>query len=182
MNELTQKTILVGLAKRLADKGSWAGETHLQKAAYLLSELRSVDFNFDFILYKHGPFSFELHDELASLRAEGLIEGFAPSPRYGPRLLVTARGEKLEQRFEKTMQRYGESLDWITDILGDRGVADLERLATAMWMTRQSPGSSVRSRAEALSGVKPHISLDAAIESVEEIDRLLVEQEMRAAG
>ena len=80
MNQLAQKTILVGLIERLADKGSWAGETHLQKAAYLLAELRGVDFDFDFILYKHGPFSFELRDELSAMRAEGLVDGFAPSP------------------------------------------------------------------------------------------------------
>jgi uncharacterized protein YwgA len=181
MNQLAQKTILVGLIKRLADKGSWAGETHLQKAAYLLAELRGVDFDFDFILYKHGPFSFELRDELSSMRAEGFVDRFAPSPRYGPRLVVTARGKELEQRFAKTMQRYGESLDWITDVLGDRGVMDLERLATAMWVTRQSPDESVRARAEALTDVKPHISLEAAVESVEEIDRLLAEQEQPAA-
>jgi uncharacterized protein YwgA len=177
MNQLAQKTILVGLIKRLADKGSWAGETHLQKAAYLLAELRGVDFDFDFILYKHGPFSFELRDELSSMRAEGLVDRFAPSPRYGPRLVVTARGEELEQRFAKTMERYGESLDWITNILGTRGVIDLERLATAMWVTRQGHDGSVHSRAEALTGVKPHISLEAAVESVEEIDRLLAQQE-----
>jgi hypothetical protein len=181
MNQLAQKTILVGLIKRLADKGSWAGETHLQKAAYLLAELRGVDFDFDFILYKHGPFSFELRDELASMRAEDLVDGFAPSPRYGPRLVVTARGEELEQQFARTMQRYGESLDWITDVLGDRGVMDLERLATAMWVTRQDPDDSVRLRAEALIGVKPHISLEDATESVEEIDGLLRNREADAA-
>src|ERR1700722_12155832 len=169
MNELAQQTILVSLARRLAEKGSWGGETHIQKAAYLLSELRDVAFNFDFILYKHGPFSFGLHDELSSMAADDLIDRFSVSPHYGPQLLVTPRGAQLEERFEKTMQRYGESLDWITDILGSRGVADLERLATAMWMTRQSPEASVRPRAEALVDVKPHISLDAATDAVEEI-------------
>ena len=136
-----------------------------------------MDFDFDFILYKHGPFSFELRDELALMRAEGLIEGFAPSPRYGPQLLVTERGKELEEHFEKTMQRYGESLDWIADTLGSRGVMDLERLATAMWMTRRDPDGSVRSRAEALTRVKPHISLEDATESVEEIDGLLRDRE-----
>jgi uncharacterized protein YwgA len=176
MNRLAQKTILLALIKRLSDKGSWAGETHLQKAAYLLAELRSVDFDFDFILYKHGPFSFELRDELSSMRAEGLIDRFALSPRYGPKLVVTAQGEELERRLSKTMQRYGDSLDWIADILGDRGVIDLERLATAMWVTRQKPEESVRSRADALIQVKPHIRLDAAVDSVEEIDRLIAGQ------
>jgi uncharacterized protein YwgA len=177
MNQLAQKAILSGLAKRLVDRGSWGGETHLQKAAYLLSQLCGIDFDFDFILYKHGPFSFELRDELALMRTEGLIEGFAPSPRYGPQLLVTPRGDELEGRFEKTMERYGESLDWIADTLGDRGVMDLERLATAMWMTRENPGASVRSRAEALTVVKPHIPLEDATGSVEEIDRLLRDRE-----
>ena len=173
MNRLAQKAILSGLATRLGNEGSWVGETHLQKAAYLLSQLRDVDFDFDFILYKHGPFSFELRDELALMKSEGLLEGFAPSPRYGPQLLVTDRGKDLEKSFEKTMERYGESLDWIADTLGARGVMDLERLATAMWMTREDPEGSVRSRAEALTDVKPHISLKDATESVEEIDRLL---------
>jgi hypothetical protein len=141
-----------------------------------------VDFDFDFILYKHGPLSLELRDEAAVMRAEGLIEGFAPSPRYGPKLLVTEQGEELEERFGKTMECYGESLDWIADTLRARGVMDLERLATAMWVTRQDPNATVRSRAEALTKVKPHISLEDATESVEEIDKLLRERETSPAG
>ena len=60
MNRLSQDAVLVGLARRLYEQGSWTGETHIQKAAYLLHELRDVPFDFAFILYKHGPFSFEL--------------------------------------------------------------------------------------------------------------------------
>ena len=58
---------------------------------------------------------------------------------------------------------------------------DLERLATAMWMTREDPDGSVQSRAEALTDVKPHISLKDATESVEEIDGLLRNREADAA-
>lgn len=173
MNELVQRTILVGLVRRLTDKGSWAGETHVQKAAYLLSELRDINFNFDFILYKYGPYSFGLHDELATMCADDLIERFLPDPRYGPRLLVRPDGDRMEQRLQSTAQRYGEALDWIADILADRGVADLERLATAMWMTRRNPDGSVQARAQDVVDVKRHISLDDAVGSVEEIDRLL---------
>jgi hypothetical protein len=175
MNRLAQEAVVVGLAKRLAEQGSWTGETHLQKAAYLLSQLASVDFDFDFILYKHGPFSFELRDELGTMQAEGLLCSYSPNPRYGPQLLVTTRGERLERSFQKTMRRYGPSLDWIAGELGNRGVMDLERLATAMWMTRQSPEGSVADRADALVRVKPHISKDDAESAVEEVDRLLAE-------
>ena len=176
MNRLAQEAVVVGLAKRLAENGSWTGETHLQKAAYLLSELSVIDFDFDFILYKHGPFSFELRDELGTMQAEGLLDSYLPDPRYGPQLLVTPRGQQLERRFEKTMRRYGPSLDWIAGELGNRGVLDLERLATAMWITRQSPGSSVAARAEAVVRAKPHISKDDAAFAVEEVDRLLAER------
>jgi hypothetical protein len=176
MNQLVQQAVLVGLSRRLREHGSWTGETHLQKAAYLLSELRGVDFDFDFILYKHGPFSFELRDELAYMRSEGLIESVVPDPRYGPQLLITPEGEGLDEFLNKLTNSYAPSLDWVADQLGDRGVMELECLATAMWMTRKEPGS-VKGRAEAVVRVKPHISLDDAIASVEEIDRFLAEPE-----
>ena len=175
MNRLVQEAVLVGLARRLQDRGSWTGETHLQKAAYLLSELRGIDFDFDFILYKHGPFSFELRDELSAMRAEGLIDSSSVSPRYGPRLWITDRGQQLERDFDKTMQRYGSALDWMAGTLGDRGVMDLERLATAMWMTRTHPDASVAERAAALVQEKPHVALPDAEDAVKEIDRLLCE-------
>jgi uncharacterized protein YwgA len=166
----------------MTQRGSWTGETHLQKASYLLAELRDVDFDFDFILYKHGPFSFELRDELAAMRTEGLIKTEIRDPRYGARIQVTRRGEELEQRFDKTMRRYGDGLDWIADTVGSRGVMDLERLATALWMTRQDPKGTVRMRTDALVRVKPHISVEAAIESIEEIDQLLASRAIAVAG
>ena len=176
MNQLVQEAVLAGLSRRLQEQGSWAGETHLQKAAYLLSELHGVDFDFDFILYKHGPFSFELRDELAHMQAEGLIRSVVPDPRYGPQLLATQTGTELEELLNRMSERYGPALDWIAEQLGGRGVMDLERLATAMWMTRKEPGS-VKARAEAVVKVKPHISLDDAMTSVEKIDRLLTESD-----
>jgi uncharacterized protein YwgA len=173
MNDLAQDAVLAGLVRRLREARSWGGETHVQKAAYLLRELRSVPFSFDFILYKYGPFSFELRDELAAMQADRFIERESRRPQYGPQLQVTERGMALEQRMTKTMARYGGDLDWVADWLGDRGVADLERLATAMWMTRHNAGTSAPERAELLIGVKPHIELVDAREAVQEIDRLL---------
>lgn len=156
----------------MAEKGSWTGETHLQKAAYLLSELRDVDFDFDFILYKHGPFSFELRDELAEMQSEGLIHSFVQNPNYGPRLLPTKGGKNLEETLAASAKRYEDSLEWIAETLGGHDVMELERLATSMWMTRKQ-GGNVRERAEAVVEVKPHISIEAAMLSVEEIDRLI---------
>jgi hypothetical protein len=176
VNRLAQEAVIIGLARRLFERGSWSGETHLQKAAYLVRRLLDVPFDFDFILYKHGPFSFELRDELGSMRADRLLVRETQPPPYGPRILTTERGRELEQRFERTMNRYGPKLDWIADRLGDRGVMELERLATALWVTGQMDrDSGVQARAEGLNQLKPHVTLAAAEESVREIDGLIAE-------
>jgi hypothetical protein len=168
--------VLVGLARRLHDRGSWGGETHLQKAAYLLHELGGAPFDFDFILYKHGPFSFELRDELGTMRADRLVEREVQVQPYGARFVVTDRGEELEKRFARTMERYGPALDWVADRLGDRGVMELERLATALWLTRElRETSSVEERAGRLHQVKPHVSISDAAGAVREIDEMLAQ-------
>jgi hypothetical protein len=182
MNRLAQEAVLAGLARRLDAKGSWSGETHLQKAAYLLHELAGVPFDFEFILYKHGPFSFELRDELGSMRADRFLDRQPQPAPYGPRIVVTDRGAELEQRFPKTMKRYGSALDWVADKVGDRGVVELERLATALWVTRErGEDASVDERADALTIVKPHVSHAEAVAAVEEIDELLSESAVAAA-
>jgi hypothetical protein len=173
MNRLAQDAVLASLVRRLRDGHSWGGETHVQKAAYLLHEIRGVPFEFDFILYKHGPFSFELRDELSAMEADRIIEREPRRPPYGPQLQVTERGRALEERMRRTMARYGDDVDWVAGWLGRRGVADLERLATAMWMTRHHPDSSVADRARELIDVKPHIEFADALSAVEEIDALV---------
>jgi hypothetical protein len=182
MNRLAQEAVIIGLARRLRDRRSWSGETHIQKAAYLLHGLLSVPFDFDFILYKHGPFSFQLRDELASMRADRLLERETQPAPYGPRILTTDRGRQLEDRFQRTMGRYSNQLDWVADRLGDRGVVELEQLATALWVTRDmGEGASVQDRAEALNELKPHVSVAAAAEAVDGIDRLIAEAGETAA-
>lgn len=174
MNRLAQEAVIAGLARRLHDRGSWTGETHLQKATYLLYALWDVPFDFEFILYKYGPFSFELRDELGSMRADRLLDREVQAPPYGPRIVVSDRGRELEQRSGRTMERYGKALDWVADWLGDRGVVELERLATALWVTTNMPdGATITDRAAELTTVKPHVSSSDAVDAVREIDQMI---------
>jgi hypothetical protein len=174
MNRLAQEAVLIGLTRRLWERGSWSGETHLQKATFLARRLLDIPFDFDFILYKHGPFSFKLRDELGSMRADRLLDREAQPAPYGPRIRVTERGAELEQRFERTMSRFGPRLDWLADWIGDRGVVELERLATALWVTDQMGlAAPLPARAEALNELKPHVSLAAAEEAVSEVDAII---------
>jgi hypothetical protein len=173
VNQLAQKALIARLARTLREQGSWTGETHIQKATYLLRELADVPFDFDFILYKHGPFSFELRDELGEMQADAYLVREAQKPPYGPRFGVTERGEQLESRFARTMRRYGDRVDWISEQLHGKGVAALERLATGLWVIRHGEGNSVEDRAAELQAIKRHVAYDDATAAIEEVDKML---------
>jgi hypothetical protein len=171
---MAQDALIARLARTLRENDSWTGETHIQKATYLLEVLAEVPFDFDFILYKHGPFSFELRDELGDMQADRYLQREPQDPPYGPRFSVTDRGRQLEKRFAKTMARYGSKVDWIATELRGRGVASLERLATALWVTtHEGAGRDPEERAGLLCSIKRHVSEEHALAAVREIDALL---------
>ena len=175
MDRLPQAAIVTKLAKRLRHYGSWCGETHIQKAMYLLQDLLEVPTGFDFVLYKHGPYSFDLSDELTSLRADGLLVLQPQAAPYGPRFAVTPLTKRLHASFPKTLAKHSESIEFVARALGGKRVDELERLATALYVTKQRASEhvgSVQSRAKCLNRLKPHVSVQAAAKAVEEIDQL----------
>lgn len=173
MKRLANAALLVRLIDSLRRHGSWCGETHVQKSAYLLQTLWSVPLDFNFILYKHGPFSFDLRDELTSLQADTLLV-LEPQPiPYGPKLATTAGGTNLAERFPKTLARYGDAIEEIAETVGQRGVNDLERLATAVFVTLRERDAEPPRRAESLVALKPHIAIDDAAAAISEADQLL---------
>jgi uncharacterized protein YwgA len=80
----------------LKERDSWCGETHIQKAVYFLQELLQVRLGFEFIMYKHGPYSFELTDELTTLRANRLLR-LIPREGYGPSIVVNEESHYLHK-------------------------------------------------------------------------------------
>lgn len=172
MKRLQKVVLLTVLAEKLLEKGSWCGETHLQKATYFLQELLEVPTGFDFILYKHGPFSFDLRDELTAMRADGLIALEPKQPAYGPSLVPTERCKKLQQLFLKTLDGYKNEVEFVAEKLGDKGVVDLERLATALYVTLEQPDKDSIERARRIHELKPHVSVaegESAIKDLETI-------------
>jgi len=172
MKPMARKALIAHLAKLLRTKGSWSGETHVQKSVYLSQELLSVPFDFEFILYKHGPFSFELRDELASMLADGILRQEPQPYPYGPSLVPGPLAELLETKFPKTLSKYEGPLKLVVNQIGDRKAGELERIATAYFVTRENPKAGINERVEALVSLKPHVSEDEALSAVRYVDRL----------
>jgi uncharacterized protein YwgA len=173
MKRLQRAAVLCLLADEMKARGSWCGETHLQKASYLLQEALDVPLGVDFILYKHGPFSFELRDELVSLRADGLFRLVPQGYPYGPKLVVTERGHELEKRFPKTLGNYRRTIEWVAEHLSDKNVTDLERLATSLYVKTEEGVTDEDAIATRVTELKPHVERDQAVAAVRELEAML---------
>lgn len=171
MKQRQREAVLAALAEELREHDSWCGETHLQKATYLLQELLEVPLGFEHILYKYGPFDYGLRDELALMRADDLIET-EQVRGYGPRLRVTEGGERqLLKRWPKTVRRYRTRLKFVAERFGGKGVGELERLATALWVRRELPDAAVEEQARRLHAIKPHVDIEQAQEALGQVEQ-----------
>jgi len=81
----------------------------------------------------------------------------------------------LQGRFPKTIADYDSAINRVAQRLGNRGVSALERLATAVYVTRRHADLSLTERAAQLCKLKPHISKDDALGAVREADEVLDE-------
>ncbi len=172
MASMKEKALLGALVEEMHNSGSWCGETHVQKTVYFGHELLGIPFEYDFILYKHGPFSFELRDELVAMQADGLLQQEVQPYPYGPSLVPGSVAKTLAERFPKTIGEYRGRLHFLATEIANRRAAELERIATALFVSREHPGRSERERAKILTDLKPHVSRDEAIEAVKYVDRL----------
>lgn len=174
MKPMARAAILTTLRDGLEARGSWAGETHMQKATFFLQEGAGVPLPFEFILYKFGPFSFDLRDELISFRAKHLM-GIEIQDRYGPRLSTTDEGRALQERFPRTLDRFRPQIEVVTGFLNSKGVGELERLGTALMFQLENHDLDDESIAERICKVKPHVDEKAAIQSSAEVRRFLAD-------
>lgn len=177
MDRLQKIALLTELIQQLRSHGNWCGETHIQKSVYFLENLFKYPIlGFEFVLYRHGPFSFDLRDELTSMRADGFLELEPQAPPYGPRILPTQHSIEFKALYPKTLLRYRKQISFIVEKLSGKGVSELEKLSTALLVTKQkTPEASIQERANEIHDLKPHISITDAKSAIEGIDFILKE-------
>ncbi len=176
MKRLQRDAVILSLIEKLRARGSWCGETHIQKATYFIQELLGVPLEFDFVLYKHGPYSFDLSDELTAMRADYLLRLQSQPYPYGPSFVHGMGSKLIKNLYQKTLDKYDCKVKFVADRLGGKGVSELERLATALYVTREiSTDNSIESRAQCIHQLKPHVSLDEARDALRVVDIFIKE-------
>ena len=164
-------TLVIDLLKQLHKWGSWCGETHIQKAMYIAQDLAQVNFGYKFIMYRHGPFSFDLKEELSGMRASNIIEFAFPQKEYGPSIRVTKFGERVYETNRENIEAYHKVNSFVAKWFSGSDVRSLEKVATAYFITKRSPRAPVAERAKAINSLKPHVDIFAAEEAVKMVDK-----------
>lgn len=180
MKTFEQAGIVLRLSEALRQGGSWTGETHIQKAAYFLQHLLDVPTGFEFVLYKHGPFSFDLRATLTFMEAEDLVRWQPRSFPYGPSLQPGPDHDYLRRHCGGFVAAYEPRINFLAERLASRDVKDLERLATALFVTLGN--DRLEDRAARLNFLKPHVQMEEARMAVEHLDEIVAEASGRGYG
>jgi hypothetical protein len=120
----------------------------------------------EYILYKHGPYSFDLRRTLAAMRAYQYVEWHGPSLIEGP-LAGTLR------RFSKEPAEYHDRIAFAAQWLGPKRVSELERLGTALYVTLTEDIPS-QDRAARICELKPLRPVEAQA-AVAELDAMIAQ-------
>ena len=175
-----ERWVIIGeLVRSLREHQGWAGETHLQKTLYFLQELLQIPLGYDFVLYKHGPYDFDLHDELGGMLSNSIL-ALEHKPPYGPRFRVDEIGEKLIHQRKTDIELYTQRIKFIAETLSKKDIRELERLGTALLLKREFSDLDQATLASKIVQVKPHVLLNLAIDAVREV--LQIEENAKAEG
>jgi uncharacterized protein YwgA len=161
--EYEKHSLILAVIEKLRAHRSWTGRTHVQKAIFLLNEVAVAKVPFNFVLYKHGPFSFALERELEQMESYAAIASETVESGYGV-ILRPGRNAEFVKQQHRLSDSEVDAIEKVACFVGRRNVADLERLASAVWIrSREGLGDS-RLVAERIHQLKPHVSIaDAEI-------------------
>ncbi len=165
MERLERAAFIGALIGALEEQGSWCGETHIQKTGYLVQKMGNVPLDFNYIMYKHGPFSFDFRDELTAMRADGFLSLKVQPYPYGPSIGVTESGKKLLEKFDGEISNYRETISFSFTKLAAKGVVASNGCAPH-YMSQMRWKTLLLNKADRICERKPHISPEIAAESI----------------
>lgn len=168
MENLVRWSLILELVSELKKSGSWCGETHIQKSTFFLQEMFNVPLKLDYIIYKYGPYSFQLNDDLTALRAYDYLKIISLEP-FGVTYELFDQENKLKKFFNSEIKKYSSKIKKVAAEFGIRNVVELERLATAYYLYKINGEKKLEKVAKSVHDIKPHVPYDLALKSIKEV-------------
>jgi uncharacterized protein YwgA len=126
------------------------GNAHSKSNVHFAGHCKSQLWIYKFVIYKHGPYSFDLSNELTEMRAAGILELHFPREGYGPSILATDFGERVYRVNKENVEKYDAVSKFLADWFSGSDVRHLERIATAYFVTAKNPRDPAMERARKL--------------------------------
>ncbi len=167
MNSKQRRGLICRLIATMRDRNSWAGETQIQKTVLFLQELMEVPLGYKFVIYKHGPYSFDLHRELGFMRSRLYIDIELRHP-YGPSFCMGRWGEE----YAVASSEYDDAINFVSEKISIKTVRELESISTAFFMKQEDPGVEDQKIINRICQIKPHIKSDEARKAVDGAERI----------
>jgi hypothetical protein len=174
-----KSALVLNVIKCLRKQGSWTGKTHVQKSLFLLKATSGMEVPFTYVLYKHGPYSFEVESELEQMRSYAAITSEPDPDGYGV-VLKPGPGANFIERGARWEEAEAQEVEKICRFVGRRNVSELERLATAAWIRTNEGVRETRGVASRLHELKPHVPVSEAELADAELLLLIDNPEHRA--
>lgn len=166
---LDKHAYILETVEALKRNGSWCGKTHVQKNLFLLQQLIDDGVPFQYVFYKHGPYSFDVESEIEQMKSYGAIN-IEPVAGYGVVINPDENAEYVRRNTDLSDETKA-IIEKLSQLTGPMGVSELERMSTAAWVRYREHLTDSQAVSERMHTLKPHISQDDARKADEEILR-----------
>ena len=164
--DYTKHQYIIAAVAALKTAGSWTGKTHVQKTLALTSLLGEDALPFEFVLYKHGPFSFDVDHELDQMQSYNAIDVISVA-QYGTTIKIE-KGSSFPKEYGDADPIILARIQAVANFNGSRGVVDLEALATSTWIRKKEGIGSDAAVLARLKDLKPHLAEGVADRGVKD--------------
>lgn len=138
LNVLERVGVLAAIVHRM-DKG--VGRIFLTKTAYLLQVVKGVPFGYSFRLYLYGPYSAEVVNDIGTATCWKVLHERYYSYGQGGGYEITP-GEAVDtflqmEPVRAIVEEYHDAIDWAVESLQNYSAAEMEAIATLVWVDRE---------------------------------------------
>jgi hypothetical protein len=164
--------LILAVVEGLRQQGSWTGKTHVQKTLFLLDASGFLKTSFNFVLYKHGPYSFDFVTELEQMKSYAALNCDTAERWHGVRL-SPGMNTPFVKRAAPLPDTTQKAIELACHFVGTKGVVELEPLATAVWIRTREHVVDPEKVALRLHQLKPHVAVHDAQSADREARNLL---------
>jgi uncharacterized protein YwgA len=177
MERFERESLLTMLVEALNQRGSWSGNTHIQKSAFFLQDLGETPLDYDFVIYRYGPFSFELRDDINDMRVINILDRYLVPAGYGVHYCLGSTAKVLLDAYKEKVGKYEKDINFIVEKFGSLSASELELLATLRYVFKIVEDLPEEKIFDIICKLKPHFSLEETKAGWRKLEGIIAEIE-----